>query len=99
MALVVLTSTVNYWAISEFMISYKIVLFLAEHEKSFTTFGPVLHLLRTENFKMLRPNCFCDLMLLEPVREKTNNLGCDLRSDANQPVQSQKQARSLKFRI
>ena len=31
----------------------------------------------------------------KPVREKTNNLG----SNTNQPVQSQKQARSLKFRI
>ena len=33
----------------------------------------------------------------EPVHEKINNLG--FRSDTNQAVQSQKQARSLKFRI
>ena len=35
----------------------------------------------------------------EPVREKTNNFGILTRSDTNLPVQSQKKARSLKFRI
>ena len=36
--------------------------------------------------------------ILEPPRGKTNNWFPN-RSDTNRPVQSQKQARSLKFRI
>ena len=36
-----------------------------------------------------------NVIVIEPVREKTNTFS----SDTNQPVQSQKQARSLKFRI
>ena len=35
----------------------------------------------------------------EPSRGKTNNVVSDLRSDINRPIQSQKRARSLKFRI
>ena len=35
----------------------------------------------------------------EPVHEKTNNLGFPTRSDSNQAVQSQKIARSFKFRM
>ena len=38
------------------------------------------------------------MILIEHVREKTNNLSSD-RSDTNKPVQSQKQARCLKFWI
>ena len=34
---------------------------------------------------------------IEPVHEKTNNLGVTNRSHINQPVQSQNKARSLKF--
>ena len=36
---------------------------------------------------------------VERSQEKTINLGFQTRSDTNQPAQSQKQARSLKFRI
>ena len=38
-------------------------------------------------------------MLNEPSHEKTNNFGFPKRSDKNEPVQSQKKDRSLKFWI
>ena len=40
----------------------------------------------------------CVASIYEPVGEKTNNLGSD-QVQHKSPVQSQKKARSLKFRI
>ena len=78
---------------------YTISLYSKNRLIRLTLSGTVVRKLHLKKYFLNTIGLLMMVALNEPTHEKTNNLGFQTRSNINRPVQSHKEARSLKFWI